>query len=208
MSKVDLTKLDREELAEKLRELPVADWNAAVIEARMKASRWRADLCGAGLWGANLRGSDLRDANLVGANLRRADLRRADLVGANLVGANLSDADLRGSDLRGADLVGANLRDANLWGADLRGADLWGEEEQLELNGKHIAVGSIGGYTALVFGANNSEGHVIRAGCWTGTVDGLLDRARGEFGDDSTMELVRALESFIRAVLAQWEAGE
>lgn len=49
MSMVDLTKLDLAELAEKLRELPVADWNAAVIEARMKASRWRAYLGSADL---------------------------------------------------------------------------------------------------------------------------------------------------------------
>ena len=125
---VDLTKLDHVELAAKLRELPVPEWN----DHRARSSD-------------RFRGAYLRDAYLRGAS-----------------------------------------------------------EEQIELNGKHIAVGPIGGYTALVFGAKNADGHIIRAGCWTGTVDGLLGRAREEFDDDATMEMVQAVDSFIRLVLKQW----
>jgi len=115
--------------------------------------------------------------------------------------ANLDGANLNGAILYGANLDGANLDGANLYGASLDGANLYGAR----LDGQVLQVSPVAGYRVALFGADNNAGHVIQAGCWTGTLDKALDRLAEE-GEDSP-ENVAEVEAFVvyaEAVMKSW----
>ena len=181
---LDLTTLDRDALADKLRTLPVSEWNEAVAEARREQALWRANLGGANLGGANL-----WDADLGGANLRRADLGGANLWGANLWRANL---------------WGANLWRANLGGAYLGGANLWGADGQVvQLVGGYCHAGIIGGYDIHIF--ETEAGPLVKAGCWTGTLETLGERAAQEWGkDDPRTEQAGIVATYVQPIIKDW----
>ncbi len=125
------------------------------------------------------------------ANLWRANLWRANLGGANLGRANLGGASLWRADLGGASLGGANLGRATI-----------GDHE---LTGRTTILGECAGYPVLMF--ETEACHVLRAGCWTGTLDEAVERAL----EESDAELVRveaeAVVAHGRALLAAWKAA-
>ena len=119
-------------------------------------------------------GLSLRAA-LEKATAAKTYLHGANLHGANLGGADLSGANLGGADLGGADLSGANLHGANLGGAYLSGAYLSGAYlgEHGELIGLRpiLQVGPIGSRADYLLAFLTDKGVVIKAGCFTGTLD-------------------------------------
>ncbi len=126
-------------------------------------------------------------------------------------GADLRGAYLRGAYLQGADLRGADLRGAYLQGADLQGAD----GSKATLDGKLIIVGPIGGHTVHVYGSD--QGPIVLAGCWTGTVDGIRERAEEEWsgcGDgccprnEVALAEVELLVSYLESVVAAWPVAK
>ena len=156
-----------------------------------------ADLHEADLRGAALREADLREADLRDADLREADLRGADLRGADLSEADLSEADLYMVDLQGADLQSADLRWADLQGAELyeayiQGTDLYGVKLYGANLGKHgklvglrpfFQCGPIGSRSDYLLSFITDKGIVIKAGCFTGTLDEFrtaVEKPRGK----------------------------
>lgn len=123
-------------------------------------------------------GMTLRDAlskTTKNVNLQGADLRGADLRWVDLQSADLRWADLRGADLRGADLQGAELYEAYIQGADLYGVKLYGAN--LGKHGKLVGLrpffqcGPIGSRSDYLLSFITDKGIVIKAGCFTGTLD-------------------------------------
>ena len=164
------------------------------LEKAVQASAYLvgANLKGANLEGANLEGANLTRAYLVGVNLVGANLTRAYLVGANLKGANLEGANLEGAYLAGAnlvgvDLVGANLTRAYLVGANLKSANLEGAKFSGDklLIGKRpfFTIGPIGSRCALVSLWLTDKGPMVKAGCFTGTLEeftAAVEKTHGE----------------------------
>jgi hypothetical protein len=116
--------------------------------------------------------ANLADANLAGANLARANLADAYLAGANLADANLADANLARAYLAGANLAGANLAGAKFSGDKL-------------LIGKRpfLTIGPIGSRCALVSLWLTDKGPMVKAGCFTGTLDeftAAVDKTHGD----------------------------
>ena len=148
--------MDKDKLAEILKEH--AEWRAGNGGSR-------ADLSGANLSGAYLSRADLSGAYLIGANLSRAYLSGAYLIGANLSGADLSGANLSGANLSRADLSGADLSGAYLSRADLSGAKI-GDRAVSTVIARAVRSD---GYEFIAF--KTDDGHVIRAGCQTKTVE-------------------------------------
>ena len=168
-----------------------------------KADLYGADLRGADLYGADLYGADLRGANLRGANLYGADLYGADLGGADLYGANLYGADLRGADLRGADLYGADLRGADLYGANLRGADL-GEGKKLIGDRPFFQCGPIGSRSDCLMSFITEQGIIIKAGCFTGTLDEFCAAVAETHSDSKHAKEYEMAMLMIEAHAALW----
>ena len=108
------------------------------------------------------------------ANLRHADLRHADLRYADLRHADLSDADLSDANLRGANLRGANLSDADLSGADT----------QRVYGLKIISFDNIGTYNGKATYIPKYD--VVFAGCWTGNLEGFLEKGKKMNEDEPT----------------------
>jgi len=166
------------------------------------ANLYEANLRGANLYGANLRGADLRGANLYGANLYGADLRGANLYGAGLYGADLRWADLRGAELRGADLRGADLR-----GADLREANL-GNHGKLIGDRPFICIGPIGSRSDYLLSFITDRGVVIKAGCFTGTLDEFYVAVEKTHGENNHAKEYEAACMLIEAHAAIWTPKE
>jgi hypothetical protein len=136
---------------------------------------------------ANLSYADLRSANLSYADLRSADLRSANLSYADLRYANLSYADLRSADLRSADLRYANLSYANLRYANLSYADLryakFSETHTLIGDRPYFCIGPIGSRNDYVISWITDKGVVIKAGCFTGSIDEFSEAIKKTHGD-------------------------
>jgi len=210
----DLRECDSDTLVKLLRELPVERWNEAFLKARKSSGyTWIARLDGATLDGATLNrarldGARLVGATLVGATLDGATLDGARLVGASLDGATLVGATLDGASLDGASLVGARLDGANLVGARLDGASLDGANlDGATLNGKHAWIGEVAGHPVLLLGADNEAGHVLRAGCWTGTLDDAVERAVEKADTELCLVEADAVVAHGRVLLAAWGAS-
>jgi len=166
-----------------------------------------ADLSGANLYGANLSSADLSRANLSGADLSGADLSGANLYGANLYGANLSGADLYGADLYGANLSSANLSSANLSSANLSRAKF---DSDKVLIGKrpYFAIGPIGSRCANVTLWLTDKGPMVKAGCFTGTLDEFVVACERTHGDsDHGKEYAMAVLMF-EAHISLWTPAE
>ena len=137
--------------------------------------------------GANLARANLARAFLARANLARAFLARANLAGAFLARADLAGANLAGAFLAGANLAGANLAGAFLAGADLAGADLAGAElsEDKLLIGERsfFTIGPIGSRCAMVSLWLTDKGPMVKAGCFTGTLDEFTAACEKTHGD-------------------------
>ena len=162
------------------------------IESGQAPPRWSgadlryADLHGANLSHVNLSGAKLHRANLSRAYLHRANLASADLVGVNLTGANLTSADLSGANLADADLAGADLRGADLTSANLRGA-----------NGICVA-GPVGVEGRLIYAVSRTDGPMIYAGCFVGTVAEMIAAIETRYADGTGREQFRS--SYLAAV--------
>jgi hypothetical protein len=130
-----------------------------------KAVSERAYLAGAILARANLARANLAGAYLADANLADANLAGAYLARANLAGAYLADANLAGAYLAGAILAGAYLARANLAGAK------FSEDKLLIGKRPYMAIGPIGSRCAMVNLWITDKGPMVKAGCFTGTLE-------------------------------------
>jgi len=166
-----------------------------------------ADLYEASLYRANLRGAGLREANLYGANLYGADLYRANLYGADLYGADLREANLYGANLIKAGLYGANLSGANLYGAGLRGANL-GENGKLIGDRPLFQCGPIGSRGDYLLSFITDKGIVIKAGCFTGTIDEFRAAVEKTHGDSDHAKEYDMAILMIEAHAAIWTPKE
>ena len=113
----------------------------------------------------------------------RVALEKATASGAYLSDANLSGAYLRGAYLRGADLRGAYLSDANLSDANLSGAK-FSEDKLLIGSRPFMAIGPIGSRCAMVTLWITDKGPMVRAGCFTGTLDEFAEAVKKTHGDN------------------------
>ena len=202
-----------------------------------KATASRANLYGANLYGADLSSADLSSADLSSANLYSADLSSADLSSANLYGANLSSADLSSADLSSANLSSADLSSANLYGAnlssanlsradlssanlssaDLSSANLYGAnlssakfDSEKVLIGKrpYFAIGPIGSRCAVVTLWLTDKGPMVKAGCFTGTLDKFVVACERTHGtSDHAKEYAMAVLMF-EAHISLWTPAE
>lgn len=89
----------------------------------------------------------------------------------------------------------------NLYGADLRRARIG----EYTLTGRHITAGPVRGYTALMFAAETEP--VVRAGCYTGPISGLVNAARDECFTASELEEVELVVAYLEGLAKLWEAG-
>jgi uncharacterized protein YjbI with pentapeptide repeats len=109
-----------------------------------------------------------------------------------------------------ADLTGARLAGARLAGARLADADLGGHK----LTGRHASLGEAAGYPVLMLAADNPEGHLLRAGCWTGTLDDAVERALQEAEEEGmdrealTRREAEAVVQHGRALLWAWAEAD
>jgi uncharacterized protein YjbI with pentapeptide repeats len=127
------------------------------------------------------------------ATIKGADLRGADLGGAYLRDANLGGANLGGADLGGADLGGAYLGGADLGGADLGGAYLGGKK----LIGQRpiFQIDRIGSRSDYFISYTTEAGIMLKAGCFTGTIEEFEAKLKDEHGDNHhAQEYLAALE--------------
>jgi uncharacterized protein YjbI with pentapeptide repeats len=168
-------------------------------KATIKGANLRgADLGGADLGGANLGGAYLRDANLGGADLRGAYLRDANLGGADLRGAYLRDANLGGANLGGANLGGANLGGANLGGAYLGGKKLIGQRPIFQID-------RIGSRSDYFISYTTEAGIMLKAGCFTGTIEEFEAKLKDEHGDNHHAQEYRAALELIKTHATIWK---
>jgi len=129
--------------------------------------------------------------------------QRADLYGADLSGAYLRGADLYGADLSRAYLSGADLSGANLTGADLRGANLTGAKIDGRIVSSVFArITRNDGHEFIGF--KTQDGHVIRAGCRTMTLDEYRQHVAREYPDTDkareTLDLLDYMQKRLEAV--------
>ena len=157
-----------------------------------------ADLRGADLEGADLQGAYLRGAYLEGAYLQGANLRGAYLGGANLRGAYLGGADLEGAYLGGADLQGADLRGAYLGGADLGGKKLIGPRPIFQ-------IGPIGSRSDYFISYITDAGIMLKAGCFTGTIEEFEAKLTEEHGDNNHAQEYRTALELIKTHATIWK---
>mgnify|MGYP001007076208 FL=1 len=145
-----------------------------------KAVSARANLARANLEGANLEGANLANAHLASANLARANLEGANLASANLARANLEGANLARAYLEGANLANAHLARTNLARAYLEGANLantylkgaeFSDNKLLIGTRPYMAIGPIGSRCAMVTLWITDKGPIVKAGCFTGTLE-------------------------------------
>jgi len=174
----------------------------ATRAALEKAVNAGANLTGANLAGADLTGANLTWADLTGANLAWADLARANLARANLARADLTWANLAGADLAGADLTGANLTRANLAGADLAGAKLG--DKTLTGSRPVLMIGPIGSRSDYLTSYTTDSGIVLKAGCFTGTVDEFRAKLTQTHGENEHAREYAAALVMIEAHAAIW----
>jgi len=140
-------------------------------------------------------------------NLEKATASRADLSSADLYGADLSSADLSRANLYGANLYGANLYGANLYGADLSSAKF---DSEKVLIGKrpYFAIGPIGSHCANVTLWLTDKGPMVKAGCFTGTLDEFVVACERTHGDsDHGKEYAMAVLMF-EAHISLWTPAE
>lgn len=124
---------DREQIIERVEELPVDDileyhtlWLDTRGEEGERAELVGEDLAGydftdANLTNANMRDADCTEATFTNANFEAADLRGATFNAARCRGANFNVAKMRRVDLRLSNMKGATLRGTDLSGAQLEG---------------------------------------------------------------------------------------
>jgi hypothetical protein len=154
---------------------------------------------------ANLSGAYLSGADLSGADLSGADLSRAYLSGADLSGADLSRAYLSRANLSRANLSGANLSRADLSGANLSRADLSGAKIGDRTVSAVIARASrCDGYEFIAFKVD--DGHIIRAGCQTKTVNEYRAHIAANYPDTNKARETADILDFIAKRLAATEA--
>jgi hypothetical protein len=172
----------------------------------------RAKLDGAKLDGANLAWANLAGAYIAGANLDGANLDGAYLAGAYLAGANLAGAYLAGANLVGANLDGANLDGAKLDGAKLDGAKLaWAKLDGAKLGDKTLTgfrpvlmIGPIGSRSDYLMSYMTDCGIVLKAGCFTGTVDEFRAKLAQTHGENKHAREYAAALVMIEAHAAIW----
>ena len=131
----------------------------------------------------------------------RAVLEKATATKANLYGANLCDANLYGANLRNASLCGADLYGANLYGANL------GEEfGKLITDRPFFQCGPIGSRADYLLSFATDAGLVIKAGCFTGSIDEFVAAVEKTHVDtDHGKEYAMAI-LMIEAHAAIWSA--
>ena len=112
---------------------------------------------------------DVPDDVSSGLQMRHA-LEKAVSARAYLADANLADANLAGANLAGANLAGANLADANLADANLAGAK-FSDAKLLIGKRPYMAIGPIGSRCAMVTLWITDKGPMVKAGCFTGTLE-------------------------------------
>ena len=121
--------------------------------------------------------------------------------------ADLREPNLRGANLRGANLYGANLRGADLYGADLSGADL-GEHGKLIGDRPLFQFGPIGSRSDYLLSFITDKGVVIKAGCFTGTIDGFRAAVQETHGDSDHAKEYEMAILMIEAHAAIWTPKE
>ena len=145
-------------------------------------------------------------------NLEKATASRANLYGANLYGADLSSADLSSADLSSANLYSADLSSADLSSANLYGANLSSAKFDSEkvLIGKrpYFAIGPIGSRCAVVTLWLTDKGPMVKAGCFTGTLDKFVVACERTHGtSDHAKEYAMAVLMF-EAHISLWTPAE
>ena len=140
--------------------------------------------------GANLAGANLDGANLAGANLARAYLAGANLDGANLDGANLDGANLARAYLAGANLDGAKMGDKSITG-----------------DRPVMMIGPIGSRSDYLTAYMTDGGIVLKAGCFTGTVNEFRDKLAQTHGENEHAREYAAALVMIEAHAAIWTTG-
>lgn len=126
-----------------------------------------------------------------------ADLTGAYLTGAKLTGAYLYGANLTGAYLYGADLTGAKLTGANLTGAKLGYKTLTGVRPVL-------MIGPIGSRSDYLTAYMTDRGIVLKAGCFTGTVDEFRAKLAQTHGENEHAREYAAALVMIEAHAAIW----
>jgi hypothetical protein len=82
------------------------------------------------------------------------------------------------------------------------------------LTGRHASLGEAAGHQVLLLAADNHEGHLLRAGGWTGVLDDAVERAlRADSVDEGvTEDMVRveaeAVVQHGRALLLAWAEAD
>jgi uncharacterized protein YjbI with pentapeptide repeats len=154
----------------------------------------------------NVFGADLYEYES-GLTVRQA-LEKATTAKVNLRGADLRGADLRGADLRGADLRGADLRGADLRGADLRGANLYGANlgggKKLIGDRPFFQCGPIGSRSDYLLAFITEAGVVVRAGCFTGSLDEFRAAVADKHGETNHGKEYEAAMLMIEAHAVLW----
>ena len=107
---------------------------------------------------------DVPDDVSSGLQMRHA-LEKAVSARANLARANLEGANLEGANLEGANLAGAYLARANLAGAK------FSDDKLLIGKRPYMAIGPIGSRCAMVTLWITDKGPMVKAGCFTGTLE-------------------------------------
>lgn len=137
-------------------------------------------------------------------------LTGAYLTGAHLTGAYLTGADLAGADLTGAHLTGAHLAGAHLAGADLAGANLTGAklgDKTLTGSRPVLVIGPIGSRSDYLTSYMTDGGIVLKAGCFTGTVDEFRAKLTQTHGENEHAREYTAALVMIEAHAAIWTTG-
>jgi hypothetical protein len=171
-------------------------------ELATRAALEKAVKAGANLAGANLVRANLDGASLDWANLDGASLDWANLDGASLAGANLDGASLAGASLAGANLDGASLAGANLAGAILARAKLG--DKTFTKSRPVLTIGPIGSRYDYLTAYMTDGGIVLKAGCFTGTVDEFRAKLAQTHGENEHAREYAAALVMIEAHAAIW----
>jgi Pentapeptide repeats (8 copies) len=162
------------------------------MKSQIKHRYTGAVLCECGL------PDDTRSGMVTRLTLEKATTNNADLRGADLRGADLEGADLRGADLGGAYLEGADLRGADLGGAYLGGKKLIGQRPIFQ-------IGPIGSRSDYFISYTTDAGIILKAGCFTGTIEEFEAKLTEEHGDNNHAQEYRAALELIKTHATIWK---
>ena len=110
----------------------------------------------------------------------------------------LEKATTNGANLRGANLEGAFLGGANLRGANLEGKKLIGPRPIFQ-------IGPIGSRSDYFISYTTDAGIMLKAGCFTGTIEEFEEKLTKEHGDNNHAQEYRAALELIKTHETIWK---